>query len=248
LDHKYLFNIVRRYHATGNFIYHRLYWIMNKDNFTVIVADFMYLTLIGSLDQMDQVIEIMNNNRENKHYISIHTETPIAEILESDTIKKILIDDCRRNNLDLSQKELAEQMKYCVFAEGMETAQCLIYADGYRKDHMLMEVSNDVTCFKISFPVIQLDEEVTPDKLIGEWIIRHNIQSIVNDITIRPVSIVGNKNDILVFVSIINQKCREKIKELHDDDDNSPDNGTLNSDLNSTDSKSIDSLDSMESI
>lgn len=217
--------------------------MMNKENITVIVADFMYLALIGSIDIINKIIKIMNNNQENKHYISHHTETPMAEILDSDIIKKILIDDCYRDNRAMSQKELAERMKYCMFAEGMETAQCLIYADGYRKDHMLMEVSDEKTYFKISFPVIQLDEEVSPDKLIGEWIMRHNIQSIVNDITIRPVSIVGHKNDILVFVSLINRETTEKKKMggvdiIQDEDVNEPTD-------NSNESQSIDSLDSL---
>jgi len=222
---------------------------MNKENITVIVADFMYLALIGSIDIINKIIKIMNQNQENKHYIPIHTETPMAEILDSDIIKKILIDDCIRDDREMSQKELAERMKYCIFAEGMETAQCLIYADGYRKDHMLMEVSDEKSYFKISFPVIQLDEEVSPDKLIGEWILKHHIQSIVNDITIRPVSIVGHKNDILVFVSLINKESVEK-KKIHGLDiiPEKNKNKSNNNNDDSNESRSIDSLDSMDSL
>lgn len=215
---------------------------MNKENITVIVADFMYFALIGSVDIINKIIEIMNMNQENKHYISIHTETPIARILDSDIIKKILIDDCYRDDSGLSQTELAERMKYCMFAEGMETAQCLIYADGYRKDHMLIEVTDEGSHFKISFPVIQLDDEVSPDKLIGDWIMKRRIQSIVSDITIRPVSIVGNKNDILVFVSMINREAVEKKKicgRTGECDEN------IDYTNNNNESQSIDSLDSI---
>ena len=179
---------------------------MSTDDFTVIVADFMYLVIIGPIDIIDKVTETINN----KNMLSIPIETPCAELLLMDKIKHIIYQDAKKRILvdQHDDQQFEDQIntikKYAIFGEGVESAQCLVYADGYRDLNMLMEITDEKTNFKISFPIIQLDEEITPDVLISNWIIENKIQHLINDITIRPVSIVGNGNDILVFIAQIN--------------------------------------------
>ena len=59
---------------------------MSTDDFTVIVADFMYLVIIGPIDIIDKVTETINN----KNMLSIPIETPCAELLLMDKIKHII--------------------------------------------------------------------------------------------------------------------------------------------------------------
>ena len=88
--------------------------------------------------------------------------------------------------------------------EGIETAQCLTYAEGYKNFYMLLEIIHEPTHFRLTFPILQLDEEVNPDELISTWIIKNNISNIAKDLTVKPVNIVGIEHDILVFAACIN--------------------------------------------
>ena len=56
----------------------------------------------------------------------------------------------------------------------------------------------------ISFPVLSIDDEENPDKIIGNWLKKYNIDKVINSITIKPIDIVGGEHDILVFVAYIN--------------------------------------------
>jgi hypothetical protein len=196
---------------------------MNENELTqIIAADFMYLSIIGSREIIDRLVTKLNKdakkNNTKKQYITTTIDTPCAEMLESPIISQMLIDDCMKdineqNNLINSTSEkiaeyIDERKKYIGPDEGIESAQSLIYAENCDEQYMLMEINNNKTHFVLSFPVLHLGEEVNPDELISAWIMNNNVSSVANDLSIRPVGIVGTKHDILVFMAIIN----------HDDD------------------------------
>ena len=181
---------------------------------TIIAADYMYLVLLGNQKNVKIVLDKINSNRinDNIQYILNEIDTPCAELLESATINNILIDDVKKTqsgkNIDIDLFK-----KYITIGDGVETAQCLVYSDAMAYDYvrnisniiMLMTISG--TCndssYKLGFPILQLDEEENPEKLLAKWLKENDLEKIVKEITIKPVNIVGTEHDILVFTAFI---------------------------------------------
>lgn len=204
----------------------------NDDSTTIIAADYMYLIIIGdektmytlvnklnqSIKNKDQNIKNTKNaknakktkNIKNNHkifYIMTKIDIPCVEILDTPDIQNILIEEAKKsiNNINnTTDEDINIYKKYIIFDEGVETAQCLTYAEGYKNNYMIMELINENTFYKLSFPILQLDEEVNPDELISSWIVDHDVSDVAKDLTIKPVNIVGIDHDILVFAACIN--------------------------------------------
>lgn len=196
----------------------------NNDLTTIIAADYMYLIILGNEDIMGNIVKKLNNNKKNNYiYVSHQIDHPCAEMLEEKHIKDILTTEAietfnkdNNNNELITDTDIDLLKKYMIFDEGVETAQCLTYADlsgtdlalfkncKKSRNYMLMEIKSNNSHFKISYPILQLDEEVNPDDLISTWIIDNDIADIAKDLTIKPVNIVGTEHDILVFAACIN--------------------------------------------
>lgn len=197
---------------------------------------------------VNEMIETAKNNKtyktktQQKHiYIKSDISSPCIDILDSDHILEILRNDAienikkkritrisaksvnkKCNNSDedneISDKDIDVNKKYVTPDEGVETAQCLTYADVSCNDAiiskrrtnvnnlmMLMVMIDTDSHYKLSFPILQLDEEENPDKLISKWLKDHTLDELVRELTIRPINIVGNDHDILVFAAFINE-------------------------------------------
>lgn len=199
----------------------------NNDTTTIIAADYMYLIILGEDKVIHKIVNKLNkeakNNKTTTKYIMCKIDKPCAEMLDDTHIQNLLINEAKdiiiTNNIDnkLGVIDIDIYKKYIIFDEGVETAQCLTYADilsteipyykNNNKEHnsMLMELIDNITCYKLSYPILQLGEEVNPDDLISSWIINNNIASLARDLTIKPVNIVGIEHDILVFAAYINK-------------------------------------------
>jgi|UniRef100_A0A6C0DX50 hypothetical protein len=162
---------------------------MNDKSTTIITADYMYLVFVGSEDLIIKIINKLNQNQAHKNtlFISHNIDIPCVNLLDNDTLKNIF-----KNN-------------YLSFDEGIETAQCLVYAEYPKQNLMCMfSITKTETNNIISFPVLSIDDEENPDKIIGNWLKKYNIDKVINSITIKPIDIVGGEHDILVFVAYIN--------------------------------------------
>jgi hypothetical protein len=197
-----------------------------NDMTTIIAADYMYLIILGEEKIIKKIVDKLNkqseDNKQKTQYTMCKIDKPCAELLDDDYIQSILINEAKDivsiNNDDkqIIDSDIDRYKKYIVFDEGIETAQCLTYADilsteiSYYKNNnkennsMLMELIDTNTYYKISYPILQLGEEVNPDDLISAWIINNDIVSLAKDLTIKPVNIVGTEHDILVFAAYIN--------------------------------------------
>ena len=211
---------------------------MNNDRMTrIIAADYMYLIFIGSEKTIDGMINKLNTSRKHSNnikknndikstYIKCDIGNPCIEILEESTIQKMLIDDAienirkLKNNIsprNISPDEIDIYKKYIILDEGIETAQCLTYADIVSNDaiiskrinsnlFMIMTIKENDTYYTLSFPILQLDEEENPDKLISTWLSEHTISTDdFKSISIKPVHIVGKEHDILVFSALVDE-------------------------------------------
>lgn len=160
-------------------------------------------------------------------YIKHDICTPCVDILEYEQIQKIINDEVierirrnRSNNSNvITKNDIDIHRKYIIPDEGVESAQCWTYAEILNNDsillskkkglsknlYMIMVMTETDTHFKLRFPILELDEEENPDKLISKWLQQHKIDHIVKELTIRPVKIVGNEHEILVFVACINE-------------------------------------------
>ena len=161
-------------------------------------------------------------------YVKYEVSNPCISMLDEEQIQKILFDDVKKmidkKNMSVNKMKTFDQMtdgeidmhkKYVILDEGVESAQCLTYADvssmeissknknnpQVAKMIMLMVMTSYDTHFKLTFPILQLDEEENPDKLIGKWLQDNDIEDIIKELTIRPVNIVGNEHEILVFTA-----------------------------------------------
>ena len=176
-----------------------------------------------------------DKNKQPLIYIKCEINNPCINMIEEDHIQKILTDDALKQietlraknkksnnkenkNVEVTDSDIDSNKKYIKLDEGVETAQCLTYADVSSNDVaaikrktpgpklvMVMVMMKNDSCFTLSYPILQLDQEENPDKLISKWLKEHNLKSIVRELTIRPVHIVGNEHDILVFSAFVNE-------------------------------------------
>lgn len=190
---------------------------------------------------VNEMLELAKHNKSYKSskihqrliYMKSDIASPCIDILESDAIIEILRNDAinnikkmRSNKVNknisdvvkISEQDIDVNKKYVTPDEGVETAQCLTYADvscndttiSKRKTNvnnlmMLMVMVDTDSHYKLSFPILQLDEEENPDKLISKWLKDHKLEDLVRELTIRPINIVGNDHDILVFAAFVNE-------------------------------------------
>jgi len=161
-----------------------------NDNVTVITADFMYLVIIAEPNKMKNIVDKMNStNNSNKKYMSIQIDSPCANINKNLIYK--LFDTCISDI-------------YIKFAEGVESAQTLTFAEGYNKSyHILLEIEKTKSNLCIQYPKLHLEDESEPEKLISSWVKENNLGSFMDKLVIRPVNIVGSNNEILVFAAKI---------------------------------------------
>jgi hypothetical protein len=169
-------------------------------------------------------------------YVKSEISSPCIDMLEEDQIQKILVNDAiahikkmrvskspkigsNDDSNEITESDIDENKKYVILDEGVETAQCLTYADVSSNDiaaakrktpsadlMMIMVMIGNDSHYKLSYPVLQLDEEENPDKLVSKWLSEHDIsKDDVHDVSIRPVHIVGNEHDILVFSAFVNE-------------------------------------------
>jgi hypothetical protein len=164
-------------------------------------------------------------NRKNKKnrsiYIKHDIHVPCSELIYSDGLKNMLIDEAKeyaiKNNLIPiesidSDDEIDLYKKYIVFDEGIESAHCLTYADITSSNNldkinnrttMIMELQPVGAFYKLTFPILQLDEEENSDKLVGKWMKENNLCEIIKETSIKPINIVKSQHDILVFTAYV---------------------------------------------
>ena len=192
----------------------------------IIAADFMYLIFLGNDDIIQKMVDKLNINNGKKKikssafYIKTNLCIPCAEIVYTDKIQQILNNDAirqiahdRKNNAQISDDDVDAYKKYIILDESVETAQCLAYADmisvndssndtdQYNDTMMIMVLNEFDTSHKLSFPILLLDDEEDPDKVIGKWLKENDIEDIIKVLTVRLVNIVGKCHEILVFTA-----------------------------------------------
>jgi hypothetical protein len=158
-----------------------------------IMAEYMYLVIIGEKNALKDFANNLKNHicDEKKKFIITRLDIPV--LFEYDKIQKNI------------KKELMVDI-------GIESAQSYAYAQEpfilprqnkkkvLKMDHtenfMLMVIDDDI----LRFPKIDLTEE-DPEKMIIDWMKKYNGGTVPEKFikTIKPLSLVGFDDDILVY-------------------------------------------------
>ena len=177
---------------------------MNTNNCTIIeiVADFIFFVVIGSNDDVKNYIKNIKNKNPNDIYISLKIDIPIVnelKKLESLYKKKIIIE----SGSESAQSFAFAQDSYIIKSKNKPTdilnkKSCML---------MVLELIDD-TKMLLKFPKLELHDDDDPEVVVMNWV--STIHNTTNSITlknikktIKPITLVGYKNDILVYTAKI---------------------------------------------
>lgn len=147
-----------------------------------ISADSLYLVVAGEKKAIDKLALDLNNNNDNIQYISVKIDNPINS----------KCDELSKN----SEKPILPRV-------GIESAQCYAYAEGFNNDYyMLMSIESIDNQEYLGYLKFDLGDNGDPEKLILDWI-KKKLSKIPKSIkkSLKPLTLVRNKEDILVFVA-----------------------------------------------
>ena len=177
---------------------------MNSNNCTIIeiVADFIFFVVIGSNEEIKNYIKNIKNKNPNDIYISMKIDVPIVneiKYLEAIYKKKIQIE----SGSESAQSFAFAQDSYIIRSRNKPTdiiskKTCML---------MVLETVNESKMI-LKFPKIELHDDDDPEVVVMNWV--SNVQNITNNVTlknikktIKPITLVGYKNDILVYTAKI---------------------------------------------
>lgn len=180
---------------------------INNDNQVTIIeipADYLCLVILGDKVTIDNLVDELEktNNTQTVKYISIKISEPIAN--KCHELTKFL-----NKGIDI---EISNETKIVLLDDGVESAQCYTYAEGYNNQlHMLMIMSEEENSYILGFPKFELGEEEDPEILIEKWF-KKKINKLPSGIkrNMKIITVVGSSSNILVIAT----KIKNKIKNL----------------------------------
>ena len=171
----------------------------NQVTIIEITADFLCIIILGDKTSIEDLISNIkkNNPNDKTQYMAVKIDNPSANtcyeitktIENNKSFKPVLLDD------------------------GVETAQCYTYAEGYHKQlYMLMMLDDKNDSYIFGYPKIELSDDEDPELLVEEWF-EKKINKIPNGIkkNMKLITVVGSNTNILVIATKINTIKKKKI-------------------------------------
>lgn len=175
---------------------------MNIDNQVTIIeitADYLCLVVLGDKMTIDELIEDIKlaNPTDSTQYIAVKIDHPTAnKCMElSDFL------NCNKN-----------QTKNIILDDGVETAQCYTYAEGYHcQTYMLMNISEEDTKYILGYPKFELGDEEDPEIIIEGWF-KKKVKRLPSGIkkNMKLITVVGAETNILVIATKIKNKKKKQ--------------------------------------
>lgn len=173
---------------------------MNTDNQVTIIeisADYLYLVVLGDKMTIDDVIEDIKlaNPADSTQYIAVRIDNPIAN-------KCIELETLNSDN---------KKPKNIILDEGVETAQCYTYAEGYHcQSYMLMTVNENDNSYVLGYPKFELGDEEDPEIIIEGWF-KKRVKRLPGGIkkNMKLITVVGPQTNILVIATKIKNKKKK---------------------------------------
>jgi hypothetical protein len=177
----------------------------NKNNNIIeISADYIYFVIVGEKNSLLNLIDDIeknnknknnkNKNNKNKNNIKfIVTRLDIPILFRYNKIQKMITTNLKLDNsIESAQSYAFAQEQFLIPKQKTKFIE-----NDTNKNYMMMMIEYDI----LRFPKIELTDE-DPEKMILDWI-KNNIGNIPVKIkkTIKPLSLVGYNNEILVYMA-----------------------------------------------
>lgn len=165
-----------------------------------IVADYIYFVMMGSHTEIEEYCKILSK-KNNKHmndvtYISLRIDIPISfacEKLEKN-YGKIFIE----TGTESAQSYAFAQDSYIIKNKSKSNSLDSMFNN--KITHMLMIIEDINGIKRLKFPKLELHDQDDPETVVLDWIKETGgyIPKTIKK-TIKPISIVGYNDDILVY-------------------------------------------------
>lgn len=174
---------------------------MNIDNQVTIIeitADYLCLVVLGDKLTIDELIEdiVLTNPTDTTKYLAVKIDNPTAN-------KCLELSD----SLNINKQKI----KKVVPDDGIETAQCYTYAEGYHcETYMLMIVLEEDDKYVLGYPKFELGDEEDPEIIIEGWF-KKKIKRLPGGIkkNMKLITVVGPQTNILVIATKIKNKKKK---------------------------------------
>lgn len=166
----------------------------NKNNNIIeISADYIYFVIVGEKNTLLKLINYIEKNKNINNNKFIITRLDIPILFRYNKIQKMINKDIKLDiSIESTQSYAFAQEQFLIPKQKTKFIE-----NDTKKNYMLMMIENDI----LRFPKIELIDE-DPEKMILDWI-KNNIGIIPVKIkkTIKPLSLVGYNNEILVYMA-----------------------------------------------
>lgn len=183
---------------------------MNDSQVTIIeiTADYLCLVVLGDKSTIDDLITDINlvNPSDSTQFIAVKIDNPTANKCTELTN----LYNCNKTS-----------NKSVVLDEGIETAQCYTYAEGYNnQSYMLMNITEENDKYILGYPKFELGDEEDPEIIIENWF-KKKVKRLPSGIkkNMKLITVVGSQSNILVIATKIkNKKNNKQIKQNSDEE------------------------------
>lgn len=182
---------------------------MNVDNQVTIIeitADYLCLVVLGDKTTIEDLIEDIKlaNPTDSTQYIAVKIDDPTANKCWELT-KQI----CDSKITDANNTKT--NMKTVFVDDGVETAQCYTYAEGYHsQSYMLMNVHEEDDKFILGYPKFELGDEEDPEIIVEGWF-KKKVKRLPSGIkkNMKLITVVGSQSNILVIATKVKNKKKK---------------------------------------
>ena len=164
-----------------------------------IVADYIYFVMTGTQLEINEYCKTLKNKYNNNYdYISIRLDIPIS--FTCDTLEKNYGKIFIESGSESAQSYAFAHDSYIIKNKN-ESVETLFNG---KRTHMLMVLENDGINKRLRFPKLELHDQDDPEEVVLEWV-KDTTGYIPKTLkkTIKPISIVGFNDDILVYTAKI---------------------------------------------
>jgi hypothetical protein len=163
-----------------------------------IVADYIYFVMTGSQLEIEQYCKLLKNkyNNDNFEFISMRIDIPISFSCEK--LEKKYGEIIIENGSESAQSYAFAQDSY-IIKNKSESYDSMFNS---KRTHMLMILEKEQNIKKLKFPKLELHDQDDPEEVVLSWVREFGgyIPKTLKK-TIKPISIVGYNDDILVYTA-----------------------------------------------
>lgn len=177
-------------------------YIMNVDNQVTVIeitADLLYLIVLGDLTSIEKFINDIkkNNPSDTTEYMPVKIDNPSAN-------------KCHDIMSDINDNMMS---KTVIIDDGVESAQCYTYAEGYNNQlYMIMTLNkiDEQEKYLLSYPKFELVDDGDPDEIVENWF-KKKVKKIPKGIkkNMKLITVVGTNANILVIATKLSNKTKK---------------------------------------